>query len=700
MAEAALKIAVNTEEITKAVVAMDKLDATNISAIKTLRAMEYKMMDLGKSVSNVEKVTREITDTTGKYYNSTQLVKDGLIKVAKELDAQTDATKRATVAANDSIKANNGANTSYKGTGGAIRNVSYQIQDFATQVGAGTSAATALGQQLPQLLSGFGLMGVVIGTATAVIIPLINSLGIFDSATDKAGKSLDRFQKELSDIAKIGDDVGQFAKDFSATSADGFVKYVEVWNKASASQRKEMETWLKQKILYEEGQLLGKKREASGTTYDFLARQGLNVGKGTILQPDGGRLFELNVDIRKREDELKRLKAAAEGDFGTATAGAKATSEQKSQESLIQTYDRKVATIQAEANALQISNVEKKLSIELANLEIDKNKLGAAEYLRLKDAITQAVYARNTSEETKKIKEYSDAQLSANEILADEAKRLTMTTREYQKYISEKQFAQELNKQTIGMSPEGKAQLTEVATGLFQTKQAILDINDAQKRTFQGGALEAMRKYGEDASNIGTQVGNTFANAFKGMEDAVVQFTMTGKASFSSFALSVIADIQRILVRQALLAPIAGGLTSLLGTIGGSLAGSAAGGASSSFGSITAPSGTSSFGSLNSGVSQGFGIRAYAVGTNYVPNDQLAMIHKGEAIVPAAYNPAAGGIGGGNINNVTVNVSTGGGQDSSTSNSQDASKLGALISNVVKATIIKEQRNGGLLSGA
>lgn len=28
----------------------------------------------------------------------------------------------------------------------------------------------------------------------------------------------------------------------------------------------------------------------------------------------------------------------------------------------------------------------------------------------------------------------------------------------------------------------------------------------------------------------------------------------------------------------------------------------------------------------------------YAVGTNYVPNDQLAMVHKGEAIIPAKYN--------------------------------------------------------------
>lgn len=32
------------------------------------------------------------------------------------------------------------------------------------------------------------------------------------------------------------------------------------------------------------------------------------------------------------------------------------------------------------------------------------------------------------------------------------------------------------------------------------------------------------------------------------------------------------------------------------------------------------------------------GVKAYDVGTNYVPNDQLAMIHQGEAIIPKKYN--------------------------------------------------------------
>jgi hypothetical protein len=47
------------------------------------------------------------------------------------------------------------------------------------------------------------------------------------------------------------------------------------------------------------------------------------------------------------------------------------------------------------------------------------------------------------------------------------------------------------------------------------------------------------------------------------------------------------------------------------------------------------------------GLAGRFGLQVpqMAVGTNYVPQDMLAVVHEGEAIVPRAYNPAAGGSG-------------------------------------------------------
>lgn len=94
-----------------------------------------------------------------------------------------------------------------------LRNVGYQVQDFSVQMAAGTSATQALAQQLPQLLSGFGTMGVVLGAIAAVGIPVAvaaftalngdvknledqitettNAAEAFVAANNKAGQSLE-----------------------------------------------------------------------------------------------------------------------------------------------------------------------------------------------------------------------------------------------------------------------------------------------------------------------------------------------------------------------------------------------------------------------------------------------------------------------------------------------------------------------------
>lgn len=78
------------------------------------------------------------------------------------------------------------------GTG--LQNVAFQVQDFAVQVGAGTSAAQALGQQLPQLLSGFGVFGALLGTAAAVAIPMLAM------ALGSAGTSAKTAEQAVNDL--------------------------------------------------------------------------------------------------------------------------------------------------------------------------------------------------------------------------------------------------------------------------------------------------------------------------------------------------------------------------------------------------------------------------------------------------------------------------------------------------------------------
>jgi lambda family phage tail tape measure protein len=84
---------------------------------------------------------------------------------------------------------------------------------------------------------------------------------------------------------------------------------------------------------------------------------------------------------------------------------------------------------------------------------------------------------------------------------------------------------------------------------------------DARGRDPLAGFDDALRKYQEESEKVAGQVEATFTKAFQGMEDALVQFVMTGKLNFSDMATAVVADITRIIIKQQ----IANATASLLG---------------------------------------------------------------------------------------------------------------------------------------
>ena len=81
-------------------------------------------------------------------------------------------------------------------SGSKVQQAGYQVADFATQVGAGTSAVQALSQQLPQFLGAFGPWGAVIGAAVAVVGALGKAL--YEVAQDtKAGEEAFKRNTEM-----------------------------------------------------------------------------------------------------------------------------------------------------------------------------------------------------------------------------------------------------------------------------------------------------------------------------------------------------------------------------------------------------------------------------------------------------------------------------------------------------------------------
>lgn len=165
--------------------------------------------------------------------------------------------------------------------------------------------------------------------------------------------------------------------------------------------------------------------------------------------------------------------------------------------------------------------------------------------------------------------------------------------------------------------------------------ESILRENAALERSFEVGSKKAFTTYLDNASNAAKNANDLFSNAFRSMEDALVKFTQTGKVDFRGLADSIISDLIRIQARAAMANAMsqASGSGGILGFISGLFGGSSAAGSGGAQTASEAAVGAD----INSA-----GLAGFAVGTDYVPEDMIAMIHKGERITPAAFNPTVG----------------------------------------------------------
>ena len=565
---------------------------------------------------------------------------EGVQKTKTELNSIQAAGEKVVATTEKLDTANQKLNTSYKGTGGQIRNASYQLQDFFTQVQGGTSITTALSQQLPQLLSGFGLIGVVAGVGAAGIGLLINSFDLFVSASERVKRAADA-TKGAIDLLKSSS-MGMGNDTIAATK-----NWVDAWVRGSTEVRANLEKNLKLTVELMQAELLllqGREKENRA----IRAGSGKRNIFGYIVSGQAE-----DKDRVKAAEELLRQKQL-EADLANETNRLKnptapiplTREEVKAIEELIKSYDRKILKIKEEAATLQISNLEKAKAVAIADLDIDRTKLGEKAYKRLRDATIEAVTAKNTAEETKKTKEYAATQALANQMIADEGMKIFMTAREYEKMVEWKKENIRIEKETIGMTPEGKAAYRAVAESSLKTKQAFEDANIAKNKTFGAGAVSELNKYMEGLTNIAKDASTIFSNAFKGLEDSMVNAFMTGKLSFKSMIDAMMADISRMVVRQALLRPLyqAMGLGGGFAFTGSALDNATGNiGTSFQYGTNIGSEQTAMLAAQNAGI-------PLATGTNYVPYDGFkATLHEGEAVVPKQYNPAAGGAGGSNI---------------------------------------------------
>lgn len=197
------------------------------------------------------------------------------------------------------------------------------------------------------------------------------------------------------------------------------------------------------------------------------------------------------------------------------------------------------------------TRTRKELLAEI-NVGYSKGKITLSEYIKLFRAAPEENFFRAFKDGKKDLQEFNQAKREL------EIVRLRESFDEGR--ISLEQFNKSLETSKVETLNEklqfGKINLTEFNKELAKTIQ-----------TLDGGV--AFRVGFENyLSGIGTvtdNMANAIAGTFTKLEDAIFDFTKTGKFNFQDFAQSVLDDINKVLIRAYIVGPIVQGLLGMFG---------------------------------------------------------------------------------------------------------------------------------------
>ena len=196
-----------------------------------------------------------------------------------------------------------------------------------------------------------------------------------------------------------------------------------------------------------------------------------------------------------------------------------------------------------------------------------------------------------------------------------------------------------------------------------------------------------LKSFAESAFKFADQAEQAVVGAFKGMEDAMVKFVMTGKLNFRDLANSIISDLTRMLVRAAITKPLFSFLFPGLAN-GGVISGGEI--VESAKGNVFAKN----------------KIVPYAYG-GIVSKPTVFPMANGMGLMgeagPEAIMPLKRGRGGklgvessGGIGNIVVNVDASG--SSVQGDSAQSQEFGRALAAAIQSELLKQKRPGGILT--
>tara|TARA_Y100000114_G_scaffold23337_1_gene19062 strand:- start:72 stop:1118 length:1047 start_codon:yes stop_codon:yes gene_type:complete len=242
-------------------------------------------------------------------------------------------------------------------------------------------------------------------------------------------------------------------------------------------------------------------------------------------------------------------------------------------------------------------------------------------------------------------------------------------------------------------NPNVERQLKEARALLAELKGEQAEDGDKKDTKLAGlgdSSKSPLQSFADSAFKVAEQAEQAFVNAFKGMEDALVNFVMTGKLNFRDLANSIIADLTRMLVRYAIVQPL---FKAIFPNI---KIGSANGNVFSN-GEVV-PSAKGNVFAKNKIVPYAYGGVVNKPTLFPMANGMGLMGEAGpEAIMPLkrGANGKLGVQSSGGFGNIVVNVDASG--SSVEGDSARSQQFGRALAAAIQSEMIKQKRPGGLL---
>lgn len=445
----------------------------------------------------------------------------------------------------------------------------------------------------------------------------------YTKAIEDTAKAWDKFKEALAGIVLIKD-VVTGALDAIAAALRGVASVFQggsfsegMLGKQTAMAKQIMD--LKDQIATSEGR--------KGLT--FTDDQGRVMGEDLRLDDMKKKLQDLEVEYKKLyEVQAKAPAPAAKPDFGLTQDQLGFIKALRHQTDMV--GQGSIAGLFAKADELHLGE-KTRLMIQALGQAIQEEADQAK-------AASERVSAWKTA-------------MGFKEGINDEVASLKLRTSligessfEISKQTRLQQFDNQVRKDSIQMSDDQAQAFLRMAEVLRGQLADAMNENYKLSRRATAGFAEGLAQVWDASTDYATHARDFTVNTFKTMEDALVQFTKTGKLDFKSLADSIITDLIRIRIQQSVTAPLAAALSGNEGTLAKIFNAMTGGGTAASVGSSSATFSDANY------------IPARAGGGDISANQPYWVGEKGpELVVPRSNGtviPNGGAVGG-----TTIHVS-------------------------------------------